>query len=170
MTISDILMIPLFLIVTSLAVWGTLMVINLFFPYKVAKVARITQNSPWKSLITGFFVMGPSLIFIIILASIPAAPVKILALLLFLALMAYAAIGVTGQARALAERLKDTAGDISTYGGTTRATALLVLVFNIPLLGWFLLAPVSMMVGLGSLVLARFAKEQAPLAAQGGVQ
>lgn len=167
-TIGDVLLILAVLTVTSLALWGTMVATSLLFPYKAAKLANTVERRPWASLITGFFMTVPVLIFVLILANVPSPAVKILAFLIFLLFMTVAAVGGSGQIRLIADRVKATYGDVPMFGALTRASAIVILVFNIPFVGWFLMAPMSLMAGIGSLTLNILRPAKAPEAEANG--
>lgn len=153
-TIGDVLLIFTLLTVSGLSLWGTMVATALIFPFRAAKYSQTLQNRGWSPIIAGFFLLIPALILILFLASVPNPVVKLLALLMLMVLLATAAIGGSGQVRLLADRVKASSGDISNYGAVTRASAMIILIFNIPVLGWFLMAPLSLMAGLGSIVLS----------------
>ena len=163
-TLGDILFIFMVVTVSGLALWGTLVAASLLFPHRSAKLAQTLERRSWTSLIAGFFVTMPLLILIVVLANVPSPVVKVLSLLLFLAFMAYAIVGASGQVRLLAERVRNTDKGFSMYGSLTRASAILVLAFNIPFVGWLFLAPLSLMAGIGSIVLAKVSKAPEPQA------
>ena len=162
-TIGDILLIFMVVTVSGLALWGTMVATSLLFPYKSARLAVTVEKRPWASLITGFFVTIPAILVLLFLLNVPNPAVKIFGALMFLLFLTIAAVGGSGQVRLLADRIKSTSVDMPMYGALTRASAILILVFNIPFVGWFMMAPLSIMAGVGSLVVNRFGQSQAPL-------
>lgn len=161
-TIGDILLILLIVTVSSLSLWGTMVATSLLFPYKAARLAQVVEKRPWASIVTGFFVTAPVLIVLIVLANFPNPVVKLLAFAGLLTFLAIAAVGASGQVRLLADRIKATSGDLPMFTSLGRAAAVIVLVFNIPLLGTFLMAPLSLMAGTGSLVLSAIGRKAQP--------
>lgn len=166
-TIGDILLVLMTVTVTGLALWGTMVASALLFPVKSARLARTLESRTLASLLTGFFVTVPFFILTVILANVPMPLAKLVALFGFMVFVAVAAVGGSGQVRLLADRIRNTYADLPMYGALSRAAAVMVLVLNIPLVGWFLMAPLSMMAGIGAQIVDKLSPSSAPSADPG---
>ncbi len=161
-TIGDILLILMIVTVSSLSLWGTMVATCLLFPYKAARLAQTVERRPVTTIVTGFFMIVPAVIVILALANVPNPAVKLLALLGLMIFLLVAAVGASGQIRLLADRIKSTSGEMKMFPALGRAAAIMILVLNIPLVGWFLMAPLSLMAGIGSLTMTLFRPSAQP--------
>ena len=130
--------------------WGTLaallVLLPALLPERVARTQQIAQNSPGRSFVIGlvnFLFFGTvGLIF-----SQGAEIGGLLALLILLALLAVTAVGLAGINQIVRERL---------YPGQERVrvglktAVLLIAAGSLPLLGWFVFAPILLLIGLGA--------------------
>lgn len=76
----------------------------------------------------------------------------------------YASVGVAGIATMLGGRLPSPADETRPWKRTLRGGVVLVLSFLFPILGWFLLLPVSLIVGFGTLTRVLLTRKRVPKA------
>ena len=91
--------------------------------------------------------------------SLPAPALKFLGLLALMMLLSIAVVGLSGISMLVSSRIQAMDPKISPYGAFGRACALLVVATFFPLLGWFLVAPVLIIVALGVGTSALFARK-----------
>ena len=149
-TLGDVFLVLGGLLMVGVASWAALVLSAIVFPNQSAKIANRISAKPGATLFMGFMIFAPVTIRALVLASVPSPLVKMMALLIFLALLVVCIIGSGGVVRWVSENVKSSAGDISTYGSTTRAAGLIVAACNIPFVGWFLLAPLLLIGSVGA--------------------
>lgn len=137
---------------TAATLWTVLVLSALLASRRAALGAQVLQTSFTKVLLMGVGVTVPSIMMLIVLAAVPNQAVKILALILALGFLMLSAIGSGGLVRWIADQIRASSGDTSQYGSTTRAAILLVGAVNLPILGWFLFAPLCLCMGIGLLL------------------
>lgn len=163
-TIGDTLLIFGSAAVIGFALWAMMVLSCILFPVRSATTARHLEHSFWKSLGTGLLVLIPSIMILLIFASLPSPVTKVIALLIALLLLFLSAIGSGGLIRWTSEKVKNNAQDVTAYGSTTRAALLWVGAINIPFFGWFLIAPLVLILGVGMFTLSLFkSKDPAPV-------
>lgn len=163
-TIGDVLLVFAVLVVSGLSLWGTMVATTLLFPNKSARMAQVMERRSVAAIATGFFLTVPAFIILLILGNVPSPIVKFFALFLLFGLLVASAVGGSGQVRLLADRVKRSGGEVTMFGSLGRAAMIIVLVFNIPLVGWLFMVPLSMMAGLGSLVVGMIRPDALPSA------
>lgn len=108
-----------------------------------------------RGMVKSFFVGLPFLVILIIAMGIsgklPGPVGQLSPLFLLSVFFLYASVGVAGIATMLGGRLPSPADEARTWNRTLRGSIVLVLSFLFPILGWFLLLPVSLIVGFGTL-------------------
>jgi hypothetical protein len=125
------------------------------FPTLVGRCSASYAQRPWKTLLVGLLTFGPVQLLGWGLAAVPNPAVKIVGttILLFSVLLGF--IGSAGLALRVGEGLKAEIDEKSPWRRNFRGALVLGLSFNLPLLGWFVVLPLSLMSGFGALVLAR---------------
>ncbi len=151
-TIGDVLMVFGAIALISLTLFCSMILFTLLLPARAAKMAHQLDNATGKTIAIGAGIFIPILSVIFILAAIPSPLTKGIALLLAMAFLGCAALGGAGLTRLACDRLRS-ASDNQSLGmlpATTRAAALVVGAINIPLFGWFFLAPLLLFASVGS--------------------
>ncbi len=119
------------------------------FPAWVDESSSAVKHGFIKSLLCGIPVVLAAVFIVAILGKLPGSVGQIAGILSFCLLMLFAQLGVAGFARVLGMRLKNSEKD-TTIRVTLRGGAVLVLTFLLPILGWFLILPGSIVIGAGS--------------------
>ena len=119
------------------------------FPVWVDESSNAVKNGFIKSLLCGIPVVLAAVFIVAILGKLPGSVGQIAGILSFCLLMLFAQLGVAGFARILGSRLKASDND-TTIRVTLRGGLVLVLTFLLPILGWFLILPGSIVIGAGS--------------------
>lgn len=118
-----------------------------------AVIACSERNS--RGLIKSFFVGLPIVVITIVvmglLGKLPGPVGQLSPLLALSVLFFYASVGVAGVATMLGARLPSPADNDRPWKVTLRGGIVLVLSYMFPVLGWFLILPVSLVIGCGTL-------------------
>lgn len=151
-TIGDVLMVFGAIALISFSLFCSMVLFTLLLPARAAKMAHQLDTATARTIAIGAGIFIPVLAVIILLAALPLPVAKITALFIGLAFLGCAALGGTGLTRLLSDRIRSSSseGTMSMLQTTSRAAGLIVGVFNIPLLGWFFLAPLFLFASLGS--------------------
>lgn len=123
---------------------GLLTAVWLLFPNRV-RVARVRiEQTPWKCLLLGFVLAVGLTLPTAILLSLPAAPAKLLGWSVLFLGLAFSSLGAAGLARRLGEAFNNQAGGHFTPAGSfLRGAVILELAAAFPIIGWFLVLPIS---------------------------
>ena len=154
-TIGDILAIVAVLFGTGATLWAYLVGATFLAPAAASRARGRVEAGPWECGLLGVLaLLVPIAGFALTAAPTPVG--KIVGFVMIVASLAVAGIGATGVAAILADRVRvaSAAGaedrGLSPFAATGRACALLAASVQIPILGWFLLAPALLLVGLGA--------------------
>jgi hypothetical protein len=141
------------LIIIILFSWGTLaallVLLPALLPERVARAQQIAQNSPGRAFVIGlvnFLFFGV----LIAIFSQGAQLGGLIAVAILLALMLVTAVGLAGINQIVQGRLYP--GERSVKVGLKTAV-LLIAAGLVPLLGWFVLTPVLLLIGLGAAIM-----------------
>jgi hypothetical protein len=120
------------------------------WPTTVADCAEDYRRSLWKPFAVGI----PITVLIVVLASmvskLPGAFGGIGAAVTICLFITYASAGVAGLATVIGDRLPSPADAQCPWKATIRGGVVLELSFLLPILGWFLLLPASLITGAGA--------------------
>ena len=119
--------------------------------------AAALARRPWLAFIIGFALFLLGVILFAVMNVIPFPAAKFIAVLVGLCVILFGLLGAGGLVRSLASRVPSREATPTLrllYG----ISLLVVLTWMLPFLGWFFALPVTLMLGLGSLVLSRSGK------------
>jgi hypothetical protein len=138
----------------SAASAAALLVLTIFLiPRRVNHTRQVIGVTPGRSFIIGLV----NAIFFLVIAVIFAQGGeggRLLALIILLALLALAAIGLAGMTLLLRERIyPDTTKAVTGLSASVKTAVLLVLAGLLPFIGWFVLTPILLLVGLGASII-----------------
>lgn len=132
---------------------GLLLAWSLLMPGMVERSRERIGRTPWKSLLVGVVVL--------LMASVPlgilnalAGPFQFLAYVGGFILLAFASVGAAGLAALMGERLRGQGVQATTPGGLLRGAVALEFATVFPLIGWFILFPLTLMMSLGAAAFA----------------
>lgn len=170
MTIGDVL--AVIAAVTAVgASWGaTLLLAALAFPARARRAQQRLETAPGRCLGRGLGVLVVVGSLALGLAQSHAGPIRIVAGALCAGLVAVAALGGAGIVRLLGERI-ESAGGMTPFAALTRGAFLFVTAGFLPIIGWFVVAPVALLMalGAGSAVLRGPVRARQPLPAASSV-
>ena len=159
MLIGDVLAAVAILLGTALTSWTTLLAFRLLFPRRVAIAAEEMRRGAFPLALVGAgTLLVPGGIALTMLSAGPG-PVKMIGFVGLAWILAIAAVGGAGIAATLEDRMDGIAG----FARTSRAAAILVGAANLPVLGWFVFAPILLAVSTGAGVRALLRPERPPI-------
>lgn len=151
--IGDVTTVFAILVALGVVFPGLLLTWFLLLPGMVERSRERVSRTPWKTLGFGFVVL--------VLASVPlgilnalAGPFQFLAYAGGFLLLTLATIGAAGIAALMGERLRGQGINVTTSGALVRGAIVLEFAVVFPILGWFILFPVVLLISLGSAVFA----------------
>jgi hypothetical protein len=120
----------------------------LLFPALVSRAQTRVEKTPWGSFWMGLVIVIAVTIPIVILLALPFGPAKFAGWILLAAALAVSSIGSAGIAAHLGARLTRQ-GNISALGGFVRGSVILELAAFFPVLGWFFIWPLMLILAFG---------------------
>lgn len=114
------------------------------------RVQRASEVVGMKSFFIGLPITALAVFIVIVAGKIPGPPGQIAGVLSFSALFLFAQVGVSGIATHLGRRLSSPVDEEKPWRATLRGGIILVLSYLLPLVGWFLILPVSIITGAGA--------------------
>lgn len=143
--------------------WSLTMMVTTLFPVRTARAQAALVDRPRRAFGVGLMLWLTVGVLSIALLNAPSAPLKGLGWLAALALLATVALGLAGIAGLAGDRLRNLDPVLSAYGAQTRGAAFVIGGAMLPILGWFLVAPVLLIVGLGAGFAALPSRSRAPV-------
>lgn len=148
------LVVLILLLLVSLCLVGFMIVLATLLPGATARSKAALLRSPWRAFLIGLanylFIGGISLV----LLSTEIEPLVLVGLLLAAFLVSITVIGLGGLAVLVGERLAQLSQqESSRLKQLIQGTLVIELAGLLPLLGWFVLAPILLMVCFGAAVL-----------------
>ncbi len=149
-TIGDVFGIFSLIVGICVSGWAMILGVALIFPHRTESAELAVATRPWVCLAIGFSLAATVGLFAVALAAQPAPMLKIAGTTLYLLLLATASIGAAGIAQIAARRARSVDPSLNAYGALSRSSGLIVLSGLVPLLGWFLIAPLLLLFSLGA--------------------
>lgn len=125
------------------------------FPTFVQRASDKYGTHPVKTLLVGLLTFGPIQLLGWALTSAPNPAVKIVGMTILLLSLLLAYMGSAGLAQRIGEGLKAEIDERSPWRRILRGSLVLGLSFNLPLLGWFVVLPLTLISGFGAFFLSR---------------
>jgi len=138
---------------TFATIVALLTLLPFLLPRRVTRTRDVIQATPGRAFLIGL----ANALFFLVIAAILAQGENggvLLAIIIVLALLALAAIGLAGLVTLLRDRIYPHAADTPGLNLTVRTAVLLTLAALLPGLGWFVLTPLLLLVGLGAAITA----------------
>jgi tellurite resistance protein TehA-like permease len=119
-------------------------------PNQALRAKSSLGNNPWGSFGLGLACLLPLLVGVLLLGS-PLPVLKALGWVLTALQMFVAFVGMSGLVLKVADRHKELSqGGVSEFASVSKSAFLVVLAGQLPMLGWFLFAPVCYILGSGA--------------------
>ena len=141
------------LIITFPSLW---LLCAALWPAFLERSCRAVEGGIWKSFFLGIPVAFLSVVIVVAIGKLPASFGQIGGILSFSVLMLFAQVGVAGLACSIGSKLFSGGASQPVWKATLRGGAVLVLSWILPLVGWFLILPASIIIGAGSSLRACF--------------
>lgn len=152
-TIGDSFSIVATLAGIGLTAWAFILTCALLFPARVAAARGTISLNTKKSF--GFGILALLIgVFGFVALSLPNPVAKLLGTLILSSYFAFAAIGASGISRLAADRLQMLSPDLTMHQAYGKAASYIVLAALLPLLGWFLFAPLFLLFSGGAGLIA----------------
>jgi hypothetical protein len=128
---------------------ATILLFGLMSPAAVERAGLRFTESPWKSLMTGLLAGLPLFFLFGVVSSLPFPLLKILGPFGMLLILLGAMFGLSGLASVVAGRWRALDPALTPPQALSRAAMTLVGAAMFPVVGWFVLAPLMLVVGFG---------------------
>lgn len=134
----------------AVTTWSFSIACALLFPDRVEAARTAVSSKTSSSIGTGFLALLYG-VFSFIVVSLPNPFTKLLGTIMLASYLALVAIGVSGISKLAAERLRDLKGGTSNlFDSYAKAALYIVMAAMLPVLGWFILAPMLILFGGGA--------------------
>lgn len=149
-TIGDVLAVIGVVVTVVVSTWALVMTVSMLFGGRTMRAQARLEQAPWKTILLGA-VMALVLGFIVVaLLNQPNPLGKLIGWVIYLLMLVVMAIGLSGLAGLLARHLAQMEPSLSPYGALSRSAFLCVVATLLPILGWFVVAPLTLFVSLGA--------------------
>ncbi len=143
-----------------LSAWALLLVAGLMFPAKTRAARRVVEASPWSCVLIGLG-LAAFVVFAVALAANPNPGVKLAGTTMYLAVLCLGVVGGSGLSQLVGERIQPMDPTLAPYRALARGAGLIVVGGLLPLVGWFVFAPVTLIVSMGAGLRALFTRSEA---------
>jgi len=147
---ADISAIFFILLIISIAFPSMLTAWWLLFPSVVARAQTRVEKTLSRTFWLGLVIVIALTIPIVILLALPFGPAKFLGWILLAGSLALSSIGSAGIAAHFGERMKQTGNNYSPLSAFLRGSIILELAAFFPVLGWFFLWPLALIIAFGA--------------------
>jgi len=148
--LGDVFAVVALLAGVCLTSWSLTMMVTTLFPVRTGRAQVALADRPWRAFGIGLALLFTLGVFALALLSAPNAGIKLLGWVVALALLATVSIGLGGISSLASERLRALDPVLSAYGAQTRGAGFVIGAAMLPILGWFLVAPMVIIFGLGA--------------------
>lgn len=155
MIMADVLMWALLISASYIVIVGYWMLSTAIFPALVARCEERLTERPVRTVIVGVFTYVPIMVLAAAVGKVPHPAVQLSALFLALATVTAALVGSAGMARRVGTGLVSARDEVEPWRRVWRGGLVLALTFLLPLVGWFLVLPLTLVSGFGALLLSR---------------
>lgn len=166
-TIGDVLAVIGAILVSVLSLWAMVIALSLLFVERTQRAQRRLERAPGKvtlfGAVTAVVVGG----LIVALLNHPHGALKLVGWVMYLALLVITAFGFSGLAGLVAQRLAQLEPSLTPYGALSRGAMLCVLATLVPLVGWFVVGPLTLFASVGAGLGALFARNHSAVSAEG---
>ena len=149
-TLGDVWAITAAIVGVAACAWALLLCLELIFPDRARVASEQIRSAPIKMILLGLAIAvvvgGVS----IAMLSSPLAVIKVVGWIGLLWVLAMSFSGTSGLALIAGERVNALDPNLSAYGARSRGAMFIVLPSILPILGWFLFAPLIFCLGLGT--------------------
>lgn len=148
MTIGDVLAVAAALLTLGISWGAAILLAALAFPGRAARAGAALVARPWACLARGAATLVACGLPALVLAQAPG-PARLLLLLPLGLLAAGAIVGSAAAVRLLGGRIDALGSPLTPFASLTRAAALYVAAGFLPVFGWLLILPLTLLLALG---------------------
>jgi hypothetical protein len=163
-TIGDVFTVIGILVGICVTGWALIMGSAVLFQKNASQARDVYRGTPWK----GFFVgLGATVVlgfFSVVLASLPNPVAKLMGTTLYLSLMALAALGASGIALQMTDRVSALDPNLSRYAALSRSAFIMVVAGVFPVLGWFFVGPLLIISSIGCALTSLLSRQKSLVA------
>ncbi|MEP6925288.1 MAG: hypothetical protein ABI954_12550 [Pyrinomonadaceae bacterium] len=123
---------------------------------RVEAAAIWCGKSLWKPFLVGLPLSFITVLFTILFKQIPGPVGNVIAIGIVCSYLMYASVGASGLATSIGQKLSAKIDVDQPWRTTLRGGNILVLSFLLPILGWFIIFPFSLIIGCGAMTLSFF--------------
>lgn len=149
-TMGDALSVVSAFLALGVSLWATTMLAALLAPHKARVAQERLASAPYRTgfvgLVSGFLWAGLG----IVLLTQPVPVVKLAGLVVLGTLACTLAVGLAGVSQLLAEAVGRRDPSLAAYTTLARGAGLVVAAAILPLVGWFFLGPIVLLVSVGA--------------------
>jgi len=149
-TIGDVLAVIGIVVATVVSLWALVIAVSVLFGERTARARERIEHSPGKVTLLGAFIVLVLGIIVVALLNQPHGLLKLIGWMIYMLLMLTGAIGFSGLAALVAQRLKQMEPSLTPYGALSRGALFCVLAMLVPLLGWFVVGPLMGFASVGA--------------------
>lgn len=155
MLMADTMAITLVIVGLLVAFQGLWLLASALWPARVAGAADVCERRAWLCFLVGLPIAFLAIAVIAVVGKTLGGPGQFLAFMLTSLLVIYSQVGVAGLVTHIGRRLRSPVDADRPWRATLRGGIVLALTFLLPIVGWFLILPVSAIIGVGATTLAR---------------
>lgn len=161
-TIGDSFAIVALLVGFGLTTWAMMLGAAILFAQKAQAARTLTEQHPWRSFAIGLALVLTAGTVSLIALNIPNPAAKMIGMMGLMGLVSLSMFGMSGLCMILAGRIRAMEPGISVYASLTKAATVIVIASFLPVLGWFFVAPLLLIVSMGVGIQAVIARSSAP--------
>ena len=154
MIMADIMRIFLIVVGFLIVIVSYWLLSEALFPRMVDRSRLRYSRSPFKTVFLGIVTAAGPVIGGIAMLSAPNPGLKFLGAVILLTAILIGLLGSAGLSRHIGQRLNSPADEAQPWRRVLRGGIVLSLTFVLPLIGWFLILPVTLISGFGAAVLS----------------
>ncbi|MCS6948920.1 MAG: hypothetical protein RMM06_00105 [Armatimonadota bacterium] len=160
-TIGDVLAVIGVVVATVLSLWALTLAVALLFRTRAERARTRIECSPGKVTLRGALMALVLGVLVAALLNHPNGLLKLVGWVVYLFLLVVGAVGFSGLVALVAQRLAQIEPSFTPYAALSRGALLCVLTTLVPILGWFVVAPLIGFASLGAGVEAIFSRTPA---------
>lgn len=163
-TIGDVFSVVSILFGVCLSTWALLLGSTLLFRQRTQTAQETIDRHPWKSFFFGLVILAFAGTISVAMVANPVPGIKLLGTMGVLALLSVAAIGAGGLAQLVGDRIRPMDPTLTPFRAVGRGAMILVVAGLLPLVGWWVFAPIVLAVSLGAGLFALVARPEGTMA------
>lgn len=149
-TMGDVLAVLGLLFGVCISGWAMIVGAGLIFMGRAGYARQKIESHPFRSVFRGLILTIIGGVGGVVMIATPNPLIKLVGWMLVMLLIGFSVIGATGLAFIVGERIKASDPEASEFKAFSRGAAIIVVSCLLPLFGWFVFAPLVMVLGVGA--------------------